>query len=170
MKWLLHHNVQQLNSIKFFLFWLPCSTWSSGTRSGIRSEQQFWPHRSCGNATSLNLLHPARDWTCILALQRCCWSHRTTVGTPRSQSFSGLESLGFKLQICSIAFFSPLGETGSLEGAGLLIALPPDGIRLCNICSHGKYFGEGSDHIYQGLFFSFPCQSQEGTILRFSLW
>ena len=37
---------------------------------------------SCGNAGSLIHCARPRDWTCILALQRCCWSHYTTAGTP----------------------------------------------------------------------------------------
>lgn len=37
----------------------------------------------------------------------------------KSQSFSGLESLGCNLQRCFLAFFSPSDETGSLECAGV---------------------------------------------------
>ena len=39
---------------------------------------------SCSKAGSFNPLcwGPARDWTCVLALQRCCWSWLATVGTP----------------------------------------------------------------------------------------
>ena len=39
-------------------------------------------HRSCSNARSFNPLCWAGDWTCILVLQRCRWSHCVTAGTP----------------------------------------------------------------------------------------
>ena len=39
---------------------------------------------SFGSAGSFNPLCQARNLTCILALQRHCWSHCTTTGTPRN--------------------------------------------------------------------------------------
>lgn len=55
--------------------------------SGIRSELHLQLHCSCSNTGSFNSLCRARDQTCVLALQRCCTSHCTTVGTPNYTYF-----------------------------------------------------------------------------------
>ena len=38
---------------------------------------------SCSSAGSFNPLCQAKDRTCLSALQRCCWSHCATAGTPK---------------------------------------------------------------------------------------
>ena len=37
---------------------------------------------ACGSAGSFNPLCQAGDWTCLLVLQRCCWSRCTTARSP----------------------------------------------------------------------------------------
>ena len=36
----------------------------------------------CNNAGSYNPMCWVGDWTCVVAQQRCCWSHCSTEGTP----------------------------------------------------------------------------------------
>ena len=53
---------------------------------------------SCGNTRSFNPLRWTGDQTFILGLQRCCWSHYTTVGTPLI--FFNWHVVGLKYCVC----------------------------------------------------------------------
>ena len=65
-----------------FFFFFGCPMAYGVPRPGINLSRSCNLHHSCGNAGSFNPLSPAGDRTCILALQRCCWSHCVTTGTP----------------------------------------------------------------------------------------
>ena len=60
----------------FVLFWPPQGIRSSWARD------QICRCNLCGNAWFFNLLGWARNWTCVLVLQRCHLSWCSTAGTP----------------------------------------------------------------------------------------
>ena len=62
----------------FFFFLLSHGIWSSGPE--VRSEPQFQLISLLRQRRILNPLCQVGDWTCILALQRCHWSHCATLG------------------------------------------------------------------------------------------
>jgi len=65
----------------FFLFWLAMAYEVLGQGSDPSCICDL--HHNCGNARSFNPLCQAGDGTCVLKLQRCCWSCCATAGTPR---------------------------------------------------------------------------------------
>ena len=72
-----------------FFFWFFGSTEPYGVpRPWIRSELQFWPIVHLGQHGILNPQCQARDWTCVLVLQRCRRSCCATVGMPSLWSLS----------------------------------------------------------------------------------
>ena len=57
------------------------------------------------------------DQTCVLALQRCCWSHCATAGTPWIVSFTLSLSLFFFLRAAPATY-------GDLQAGGQIRAVP----------------------------------------------
>lgn len=70
----------------FFLFWLSHSMWKF-PRHGSGPSRSCDLHCSWSNAGSFNPPFQARDWTCILVLQRCCQSCCTTGGSLSTSTF-----------------------------------------------------------------------------------
>ena len=70
----------------FFFFGCPMAHGVPEQWSDLSQSCELW--LSCGNIRSYNPLCLARARTCILVLQRHCWTHWATAGTPVSQFLS----------------------------------------------------------------------------------
>ena len=115
-----------------FLFWLPPSIWSSWARDQIQDAVVTYT-AAVAMLDPLNPLCRARDWACVLVLQRCCWSHWTTAGTTRACVLNHYSLQ--PLWSCTYIPCGPYAPSGLLLGQ---FYIPAGGLwkkSLKNLCS-----------------------------------
>ena len=118
-------NLQSVTVLLFFFFFSFCFLFWHMEFPG----QGLDPSHRCnlcyshGNAKSFNPLFRARDWTCVLTLQRCCQSHCATV-EPIVPQWEIYDHFNWKLQVrleFHVLYFSSIHKTKIQKWSGGLI-------------------------------------------------